>query len=94
MNTQRITSFVVAICLLAAMYSAFDWSINRVYVPVGQSLQLRYKGPLIFGSRKTANIGQLGRGRGNGRAGVDARAGTAFLLPDLVGKDLGRRLCH
>ena len=26
----------------------FDWTINRIYVPEGKSLLLRYKGPLIF----------------------------------------------
>jgi hypothetical protein len=29
-------------------YEAFEWTVNRVYVPEGKSLQLRYKGPLIF----------------------------------------------
>ena len=28
----------------------FHWTVNRVYVPVGTSLQLRYKGPLVFGN--------------------------------------------
>ncbi len=29
-------------------YEAFDWTINRIYVPEGKSLLLRYKGPLVM----------------------------------------------
>ncbi|MCC6125793.1 MAG: band 7 protein [Pirellulales bacterium] len=29
-------------------YQAFDWTVNRYYVPDGYSLLLRYKGPLIM----------------------------------------------
>src|SRR5262245_5104903 len=36
---------------------AFHWTVNRIYVPPGHSLLLRYKGPLLFGSRKTAQPG-------------------------------------
>src|SRR5262249_11529265 len=35
----------------------FHWFVNRIYVPPGHSLLLRYKGPLLFGSRKTATPG-------------------------------------
>lgn len=58
----------------------FHWTINRVYVPVGQSLQLRYKGPLVFGNligsskkakpgywAKEGEVGILEKLRGPGR---------------------------
>lgn len=53
-----------------------EWTINRVYVEEGQSLMLRYKGPLVFGSRESATpghwaeegqIGVLSKLRGPGR---------------------------
>lgn len=47
--------FVFVIGLLA--YEAYNWTINRVYVPEGHSLLLRYKGPLLFGSNKSAKPG-------------------------------------
>jgi len=65
---------LVVLCLLA--YEVFEWTVNRVYVQEGQSLMLRYKGPLVFGSRKEAKaghfaeegeIGVLQRLRGPGR---------------------------
>ncbi len=54
----------------------FHWTVNRVYVAEGQSLLLRYKGPLAFGTRESATpgnfaeegqIGILARLRGPGR---------------------------
>jgi hypothetical protein len=52
----------------------FHWTINRFYVPVGKSLLLRYKGPLVFGNL----IGH------SPTAGKTARTGPPFLLPYLV----------
>ena len=52
---------VVAVLSCVIGWQAFDWTVNRIYVPVGQSLLLRYKGPLIFGSRNYAAPGQLAR---------------------------------
>ena len=49
MRNLRIGVGAVAalfLCFLA--YEAFQWGICRVYVPEGSSLQLRWKGPLIF----------------------------------------------
>ena len=43
---------------LAAL-GAFHWTINRIYVPQGHSLMLRYKGPLIFGARNAAKAGHF-----------------------------------
>ncbi|HIM29827.1 MAG TPA: band 7 protein, partial [Planctomycetes bacterium] len=58
------------------MLGGLHWTINRIYVPVGMSLQLRYKGPLVFGERtpaetgfwaKEGEIGVLQKLRGPGR---------------------------
>lgn len=45
--------------LFGLLFAAFlfQWFINRVYVPEGYSLQLRYKGPLLFGSHKQPEAG-------------------------------------
>jgi hypothetical protein len=62
--------------VLVAFIGGLHWTINRVYVPEGYSLRLRYKGPLIFGKREYAKtgywadegqIGVLQRLRGPGR---------------------------
>ena len=50
--SPRLTAIALGSILLA--YVTFDWTINRVYVPVGHSLLLRYKGPLIFGASHPA----------------------------------------
>jgi regulator of protease activity HflC (stomatin/prohibitin superfamily) len=61
MQRSRLTAALflggafVALLLLAG---GLHWTINRVYVPEGHSLRLRYKGPLLFGSRKSATPGQ------------------------------------
>jgi len=51
-ETQKKIAGGVAIGLIMVMawlgYEMFNWSINKVYVPEGQSLQLRYKGPIPF----------------------------------------------
>ncbi len=46
---------------------AFHWTINRVYVYEGQSLMLRYKGPLLFGRRSSATPGHFAK---EGEVGV------------------------
>lgn len=81
-NTSKTRLSTIAGLLLVMMLLAgvwFHWTINRVYVPVGKSLQLRYKGPLIlgflFGPPKVASsgwaeegqIGVLEKLRGPGR---------------------------
>lgn len=42
-------------------WQIFNWSFNRIYVPVGQSLKLRYKGPYLFGSGTYPPDGRLAR---------------------------------
>lgn len=69
---------IVALSVVVAIIGVVwvEWTINRVYVEDGQSLMLRYKGPLIFGSRERARpghwaeegqIGVLAKLRGPGR---------------------------
>lgn len=68
MNTSRIaTSVVVLGCGVAMLFGAFHWVVNRVYVPDGYNLMLRYKGPLVFGSRKMAKPGEFAEVDDNGQ---------------------------
>ena len=57
------TKTIIAGAMLAfgclATLGLLHWKINRVYVPEGSSLLLRYKGPLIFGDRKDAKPGHF-----------------------------------
>ena len=46
--TRYATPIIFLIVAAFVGYEAFDWTVNRVYVPEGKSLLLRYKGPLIF----------------------------------------------
>src|SRR5262249_40315580 len=73
-NLYVTLGFAAVALVLGAL--AFHWMVNRVYVPPGHSLLLRYKGPLLFGPRQTAKpgywaaegeIGVLERMRGPGR---------------------------
>lgn len=67
----------IALSVIAGLaLLSFHWFVNRIYVPPGHSLLLRYKGPLLFGSRETAQpgfwakegqIGVLEKMRGPGR---------------------------
>lgn len=81
----------VAIALFAFLF--VEWTINRVYVPEGSSLMLRYKGPLIFGSRKTCKpghwaeegeIGILEKLRGPGRHFYCPVWWEREIVPDVV----------
>jgi len=57
MKTKIVIAAGLVILLLAIGLFGFHWTVNRVYVPEGQSLQLRYRGPLMFGSRNNAKTG-------------------------------------
>ena len=60
MQRTRWIKPAAALVLLGFVgFEIFHWTINRIYVPPGMSLLLRYKGPLIFGSRATATPGQF-----------------------------------
>ncbi len=56
---MKINKTVIPLVLLGAVgfVLTFHWTINRTYVERGQSLMLRYKGPLLFGKRQTARVG-------------------------------------
>lgn len=56
MKPAVLIAIVVAVAV--AGYGIFEWEVNRYDVPVGRSLLLRYKGPLIFGSGKPAQAGR------------------------------------
>lgn len=59
---NRMRTIIVAISslfLLYCVYEMFNWTVNRVGVRPGESLMLRYKGPLIFGFRKYAEPGKF-----------------------------------
>lgn len=59
-NTRSpISGLVVLALLLVVGWQGFEWTVNRVYVPVGQSLLLTYKGPLLFGGSKKPEDGRL-----------------------------------
>ncbi|MEQ8855891.1 SPFH domain-containing protein [Gimesia sp.] len=77
---QRSKLIIIPVVVLSLMLAIaaflFHWTIDRIYVPEGQSLQLRYKGPLIFGDRiqaepgmwaKEGQMGILEKMRGPGR---------------------------
>jgi regulator of protease activity HflC (stomatin/prohibitin superfamily) len=54
-----ILSVVAAVLVVIVFAMGFHWTVNRVYVPEGYSLQLRYKGPLVFGGAKYAQPGRF-----------------------------------
>lgn len=58
MRSKSLLAFG-GVCLVLLLIGGFifHWTVNRVYIDEGQSLMLRYKGPLIFGSRKQAETG-------------------------------------
>lgn len=67
---------ILSLCGLIVFWQFIEWTVNYYYVPEGNSLMLRYKGPLLFGSKKTcvqgywANEGEIGvleKLRGPGR---------------------------
>lgn len=64
-NPMRTLNFAAAAVLivLGVCLAAFSFHmlVNCIYVPDGQSLQLRYKGPLVFGSGKPAQPGQFAK---------------------------------
>ena len=68
-KSSRISVLVAAVVLLVVGLEAFQWTFNRVYVPEGYSLVLRYKGPplpLLPGSRPVAKPGQFAKVDENG----------------------------
>ncbi len=64
-RAQRLVPFGTlaagAFLLCAAMWQAIDWGYNRVYVPEGKSLLLRYKGFPLFTTKPPAQPGHFAR---------------------------------
>ena len=58
MKTRKIVLFVVVFAIMSGlMWAGTEWTVNRIYVPEGKSLQLRYKGPLSGVGGKPAKQG-------------------------------------
>ena len=66
-TTLGLLAFVACTALFG--YGFFEWTVNRIYVPVGQSLLLRYKGPLVFGTARPA-VGRFAVRDNSGRPEV------------------------
>lgn len=76
MKNKFISMSLLLLIIAVGVWFAVEWTINRVYVDQGFSLQLRYKGPVLFGSHnyaqqghwaKEGEIGVLEKLRGPGR---------------------------
>ena len=80
--TVRIVSSVLVVFVAAVLaWAVFEWTVNRIYVPPGKSLQLRYKGPILFGSSEKAKPGHFAE---EGQVGVLAQLrgpGRHFYCP-------------
>lgn len=69
-KTSRFTILIATVVVLLVGLEAFQWTCNRVYVPEGHSLVLRYKGPplpLLPGTRPVAQPGQFAQVDEDGR---------------------------
>ena len=67
---RRLTLAVTGLLCLAAGVWMFEWTFNRIYVPEGFSLRLRYKGPplpFLPGNRPVAAPGEFARVDERGR---------------------------
>jgi len=68
--TALIAFVTVLVILLLVGYQFVEWTLNRVYVPEGYSLVLRYKGPplpFLPGGRPIAAPGQFAKVDARGR---------------------------
>ncbi len=88
-----VAGILAFVLLSVGLGVGFVWTVNRVYVEEGNSLMLRYKGPLIFGSRKRADpgfwaeegqIGILAKLRGPGRHFYCPVWWERDIVPDVV----------
>lgn len=73
---NKLVLGAISLAIILGFGIAFHWTVNRIYVPEKHSLMLRYKGPLLIGSKKYAKeghfaeegeIGVLRKMRGPGR---------------------------
>lgn len=60
-SNAQLGRIALSLLIALAIYNAFKWTVNRVYVNEGESLVLRYKGPLLIGSRKAAAPGHFAK---------------------------------
>jgi regulator of protease activity HflC (stomatin/prohibitin superfamily) len=89
---KTISTLIVVALLLAAGWLTFDWTVNRVYVPEGQSLLLRYKGPFFLKSENAkrghwaeeGQVGVLRQLRGPGRHFYSPIWWERKIVPDVV----------
>ena len=58
---SRIKLLTLVALLGCTAWQVVNWSINRIFVPPGKSLLLRYKGPLLLGRGHSPQPGQLAR---------------------------------
>ena len=59
-NLRLITGILLLILAAGLLYGGFQWTVNRIYIPQGSSVILRYKGPLIpIGTMKSAKNGHF-----------------------------------
>ena len=57
MNRVLIAIATFSVMCVVGIWGFVEWTINRYYVEEGYSLQLLYKGPLLFGSAEQAKPG-------------------------------------
>ena len=67
MRKLLLKASVIPLIALLGLGGFLHWTVNRIYVPEGESLMLRYKGPLFIGPRKRAQPGNFAA---NGEIGV------------------------
>lgn len=59
-SPRRSLSGLIALTVVGLIvWEIIEFTVNRIYVPVGSSLLLQYKGPLLFGRRVYPQDGQL-----------------------------------
>jgi regulator of protease activity HflC (stomatin/prohibitin superfamily) len=85
MKNLNYAKIVVGLLIVFFCFEMFSWTVNRVYVPEGKSLQVRYKGPLpavqFFASRQQAKAGYFAE---EGEVGVLSKMygpGRHFFCP-------------
>ena len=58
-NRSKIAALVVLALAAFVGWEVIEFTINRIYVPVGKSYLLQYKGPLLLGSARPPAPGRL-----------------------------------
>lgn len=53
-NLRLLSGLVLLVLAGLVLVTGFHWTVNRIYVPQGKSLRLRYKGPLLFSATPAA----------------------------------------